>query len=153
MLVLSRRDVEALLDLDQLIDVLSAAMVDVSSGRASMPARVAARVADRDALLGVMPAYLPSVRALTSKLVSVFPRNADRPTHQALICCFDPESGSPIAVMDGGYITATRTAAGSALATRLLARADARVVTIIGTGVQARSHARAVGTLPAVELV
>ncbi|HEY6068045.1 MAG TPA: ornithine cyclodeaminase family protein, partial [Gaiellaceae bacterium] len=59
------------------------------------------------------------------------------------ICVFDPENGTPVALMDGTYITATRTAAGSALATRLLAREDARVLAIIGAGVQARSHARA----------
>ena len=57
---------------------------------------------------------------------------------------FDPSTGTPLALMDATYITATRTAAGSALATRLLAREDARVLAILGTGVQARSHARAI---------
>jgi alanine dehydrogenase len=60
-----------------------------------------------------------------------------------VICVFDPENGTPLALMDGTFITATRTAAGSALATRLLAREDAKVLALIGTGVQARSHARA----------
>src|SRR5262249_10528803 len=67
----------------------------------------------------------------------------DRHTHQALIGVFDPRNGSPIALMDGTYITATRTAAGSALATRLLAREDSRVLAILGAGVQARTHADA----------
>jgi ornithine cyclodeaminase/alanine dehydrogenase-like protein (mu-crystallin family) len=89
-----------------------------------------------------MPAYLPSA-GLGCKLVTLFPHNADRPTHQAAIVLFDPENGSPVALMDGTYITATRTAAAAALAARLLARADAKILAIIGTGVQARTHARA----------
>jgi ornithine cyclodeaminase len=70
-----------------------------------------------------------------------------------VICCFDPDTGTPIALMDGTYITATRTAAGSALASRYLARSDARVLSIIGSGVQARSHARAFRNRPGLELV
>ena len=108
-----------------------------------MPPRIAA-FAQHDGLLGVMPAYLPSA-GLACKLVTLFPRNRDRHTHQALICLFDEENGTPVALMDGTYITATRTAAGSALATRLLAREDARVLAILGAGVQARAHAKALG--------
>src|SRR6202165_109927 len=127
MLVLSRTDVVSLLDLDRLVDAVAAAMVDLSAGQASMPQRVAASVGHRNALLAGIPAFLPSTGALTTKLVSLFPDNADRPTHQAIICCFDPDNGTPIAVLDGTHLTATRTAAGSALATTLLARRDARV--------------------------
>ena len=152
MLILSAVDVAALLDLDRLVDVVEAAMNDLSEGRASMPPRVAAAVDERDAILAAMPAFLPSAAALTTKLVSLFPRNRDRPTHQALICCFDPDDGMPLAVMDGAYITAVRTAAGSALATRLLARRVQRVA-VVGTGVQARAHAEAVARLPGVEVV
>ena len=104
-------------------------------------------------MLAAMPAYLPSAGALASKLVSLFPGNRDQPTHQALICCFDPATGTPAAVMDGGYITAARTAGGSALATRLLARPDAGDVTVVGTGVQAEAHARALARLPGVRTV
>jgi alanine dehydrogenase len=152
-LVLSRSDVESLLDLDGLVDAVAAAMADLSAGRASMPPRVAATVADRHAILAVMPAFLASTGALTAKLVSLFPENNDRPTHQAVICCFDPDDGTPVALMDGTHVTATRTAAGSALATRLLARRDSTVVAVIGTGVQARTHARALVRMPGVELV
>jgi ornithine cyclodeaminase/alanine dehydrogenase-like protein (mu-crystallin family) len=153
MLLLSRTDVEELLDLGQLVEAVAAAMADLSAGRASMPPRGAALVAEHRALLAAMPAFLPSVGALTTKLVSLFPENRDRPTHQAIICCFDPATGTPLAVMDGSYITATRTAAGSALASRYLARQDARVVAVIGAGVQARAHARALAGLPSVESV
>jgi len=143
-LLLSRDEVEALLDPLELVDAVASAMADLSAGRASMPPRVAALVPERDALLGAMPGHVPSLGALTAKLVTLFPRNADGPlpTHQALIATFDPATGEPVALMDGTSITALRTGAGSALSTRLLARADANVLAIVGTGVQARAHAR-----------
>ncbi len=144
MLLLSRSDVDALLDPDLLREEVAAALAELSAGRASMPTRIAAIVGDRDALLAAMPAYLPKARALTTKLVSLFPHNADRPTHQAVIVVFDASSGTPIAFMDGEAITAARTAAASALATDLLARKDAAVLAVLGTGVQARAHLRAV---------
>jgi len=139
---LSEAEVRELLDLDQLVDALADAHRDLSAGEASMPPRIAAMVQERQGLLGVMPAYLPSA-GLACKLVTLFPQNTDRHTHQAVIVVFDPENGAPLALMDGTYITATRTAAGSALATRLLAREDAEVLALLGTGVQAHSHARA----------
>ncbi len=144
MLFLTRAEVESLLDLDLLREEVAAALAELSAGRASMPTRIAALVGDRDALLAAMPAYLPKARALTTKLVSLFPRNTDRPTHQAVIVAFDPSTGTPIALMDGEAITAARTAAASAVATDLLARKDARHLVIVGTGVQALAHARAV---------
>jgi alanine dehydrogenase len=143
MLFLSQAEVRDLLDLDALVDALAAAHADLTAGRASMPPRIAALVEQREGLLGAMPSYLPSA-GLACKLVTLFPHNTDRETHQAVICVFDPDNGTPLALMDGTYITATRTAAGSALATRLLARHDARVLALIGTGVQARTHARAI---------
>jgi len=128
-------------------------MVDLSRGRADVPSRIAAFVAERQGFLAAMPAFLPSAEALTTKLVSLFPQNTDRPTHHAIIACFDPETGVPTALMDGAYITATRTAAGSALATKLLARSGSAVVSVIGTGVQGRSHARALSRLPGIEVI
>ena len=130
MLVLSRAEVEDLLDLGQLIEALAAAMEDLSAGRASTPSRIAAVVDDRGAFLASMVSYSPAAHALAAKLMSVFPSNAGGPlpTHQAVICVFDSTSGEPVALMDATYITAVRTAAGSALATRLLARPDAAVL-------------------------
>jgi ornithine cyclodeaminase/alanine dehydrogenase-like protein (mu-crystallin family) len=146
MLILSRADVESLLDPDELLEALATAMVDLSKGRTSMPPRIASFVAEEGGLLATMPAYVPSAGILESKLVTVFPGNAAHGlhTHQAVIVAFDPSNGAPIALMDGTHITAARTAAGSALATRLLARRDAGVLAVLGTGVQARAHARAV---------
>jgi ornithine cyclodeaminase/alanine dehydrogenase-like protein (mu-crystallin family) len=94
--------------------------------------------ARKSGILGAMPAYAPS-SGLGCKLVTLFPENRDRPTHQALIALFEPETGTPAALMDGTYVTAMRTAAAAALAARLLARPDARVLAILGTGVQSRS--------------
>lgn len=146
MLVLSRREVQDLLDLDALIDALADAMADLSAGRASVPDRIAALVPKREALLAAMPGYVPSLGALVSKLMSLFPQNAGGPipTHQGVIAVFDPDTGTPIALLDGTEITAVRTGACSALSVRLLAREDASVLAVLGTGVQARSHARAV---------
>jgi ornithine cyclodeaminase len=137
-LVLSSHDVEDLLDLSDLVDALAGAMADLSAGRASMPLRNAASVPEREALVAAMPASLPSTNALAVKLVSLFPRNRDRP---------------PLAIMDGTFITATRTAAGSVLASRYLARDDARVVAVVGTGVQARAHAHAFGRRAGIERI
>jgi alanine dehydrogenase len=141
-LVLSRTDTESLLDLDALRDALRPAMEDVSSGRASMPARIAAAVPS-GGILAAMPAYVPTGGGLMTKLVSLFPGNAGTslPTHQALVIVFDAESGEPLALLDGTSITTLRTAAGSALSAELLARPDARTLAILGTGVQARAHA------------
>lgn len=141
---LSRRQVEELLDLDALVDALADAMADLSAGRASVPRRNFAMV-EGAGLLAAMPAYLPTQNVLAAKLVLVFPGNSARglETHQAVVAAFDPATGVPLAIMDGASITAARTAAGSALATRLCARDGARTLAIIGTGVQAHAHARA----------
>ncbi|HEY3483354.1 MAG TPA: ornithine cyclodeaminase family protein, partial [Streptomyces sp.] len=146
MLVLGRSQVEALLDMDALIDTLAPAMADLSAGRASVPDRVAALVPEREGFLAAMPGFLPSAAVLMTKLVSLFPNNdgVRVPTHQALIVAFDPDTGEPAALLDGTAITAARTGACSALSTRLLAREDATVLAVLGTGVQARSHARAI---------
>jgi alanine dehydrogenase len=139
MLVLSQEEVERLLDVDQLLDALERAFVELSAGRASVPPRIAA-FSERG-LLGAMPGYVDGV--LAAKLVTLFPDH--EPSHQALIAVFDAETGTPTAVMDGTHITAVRTGGGSAVATRALAREDARVLTILGAGVQGRSHLDAVG--------
>jgi alanine dehydrogenase len=139
MLVLTRSDVEELLDLSELVGALARAHEELSAGAVSMPPRIAAFAAE--GLLGAMPAYLPSA-GLGCKLVSLFAKNVDRPTHQAAIVLFDPGNGTPVALMDGTYITEMRTAGAAALAARLLARDDAGVLAILGTGAQARSHAQ-----------
>ena len=154
MLVLSRREVERLLDLDALVEAVASAMAGpqrrqgVDAGPRGRGGR-----RTRSALLAVMPAYVPAAGALTTKLVSLFPLNegTEVPTHQALIAAFDAADGRPVALLDGTHITAARTAAGSALSVRLLAREDASTLAILGTGVQARAHARAVVRIRALD--
>jgi alanine dehydrogenase len=139
-LYLSHEDVERVLDIDAMLDALVAALISLSSGQTSVPPRTAARVPGKG-LLGVMPGYVPGV-ALESKLVSVFPGNDEHglPSHQGLIALFDESTGTPLAIMDGSFITAIRTGGAAAVAARSLAREDAAVLAILGAGVQGRSH-------------
>jgi len=138
LLVLGQDEVERLLDIEVLLDRLERAFIELSAGRASVPPRVAAFTPD--GFLAAMPGYVDGV--LAAKLVALFPEA--EPSHQALIAVFDPKTGTPLAVMDGTHITAARTGASSAVATRAVARDDARVLTILGAGVQGRSHLDAV---------
>ncbi|MFN2388661.1 MAG: ornithine cyclodeaminase family protein [Actinomycetota bacterium] len=142
MLILNRAEVEALLDLDSLIDALEPGFVDLSEGRTSVPPRVAAFAPE--GFLASMPGYVPGV--LAAKLVSVYHSNPSKglPGHHALMAMFDPDRGTPLVVMDGTAITAARTACASAVATRILARAEVVVLTVIGAGVQGRAHIEAV---------
>jgi ornithine cyclodeaminase len=121
-------------------------MVELSAGRVSMPPRPVVQVRERGGLLAVMPVFLGSTQTLATKLVSVFPENSalGLPSHQAVMVVFDARTGSPRALLDGTAITALRTAAGSALATKLLARPEARILAIVGTGVQAHMHAKVI---------
>jgi ornithine cyclodeaminase/alanine dehydrogenase-like protein (mu-crystallin family) len=137
-LVLSRADVRRLLDLDQLLDALERVFIELSAGRASVPPRIAAET--ERGLLAAMPGYTDGI--LETKLVSVFAGNHEvgLPSHQATIALFDDKTGKPLALMDGTEITAVRTGAASAVATRALSRPDARVLAVLGAGVQARSH-------------
>ena len=141
-LLLNEIEVQSLLEPDALLDALAESFRALSSGQVEAPKRIGVSVPDKGFLLA-MPAYQQG-REVTVKLVSVFHENQRRgiPSHQALICLFDQETGSPRAVMDGTSITALRTAAAAALSTRLLARTDTRVLAIIGAGVQGRSHLR-----------
>jgi ornithine cyclodeaminase/alanine dehydrogenase-like protein (mu-crystallin family) len=153
-LVLNRAEVELLLDLDLLRIALGRAMQQVSLGQVSVPERIAAIVPERG-LLYAMPAYLHGDSSLAIKIVSLFPGNAGMglATHEAVIFVFAPDTGRPIALMDGTWITAVRTAAGSALSADLLARDDSRTLAILGTGVQARAHAHAMVRIRPIETI
>jgi alanine dehydrogenase len=143
--VLSAADVERALDPDALVEALADSFERLSAGRASMPQRMAVEVRERSGAVLLMGAHLEGRPSLTTKLVSLFPDNppGGPPAHQAAIVVFEAATGTPTALMDGTSVTALRTAAGSRLATRLLARPDARVLAVLGTGVQGEVHARA----------
>jgi thiomorpholine-carboxylate dehydrogenase len=118
------------------------ALIDFSAGRVTQPVRsiLSIDVAAATGFLGLMPALTPD--GLGLKAVTFYPSNAERgiPTHMATIFLVDPQTGTPLAIMDGRLITEMRTAAVSAAATKLLASPDAKVLAILGSGVQARSH-------------
>jgi alanine dehydrogenase len=139
-LMLNETEVQRLLDLDALLEALAEGFRALSSGLVDAPKRSGVSVPNTGFLLA-MPAYQQG-REVTVKLVSVFHDNKRLgiPSHQALICLFDPQTGTPLSFMDGTYITALRTAGAAALSTRLLARTDTRVLAIVGAGVQGRSH-------------
>jgi alanine dehydrogenase len=130
-----------LLRMEEVIPAMERALADFSSGTVVQPVRTMLPVAEHGGFLGLMPAYTGS--ALGAKLVAFYPRNTSVPTHHATILLFEPETGEPLVTMDGRLITEVRTAAVSAVATDHLARADASVLAIIGSGVQARSHLEA----------
>lgn len=154
-LILDWAAVEELLEFDDLIEALAQGMVDLSIGSVSMPARISTMVDRHDGMLLAMPAYAPSSGTLATKLVTVFPQNAGigLPSHHAVIAVFDESTGAPVALMDGDHITAARTAACSALATRLLALPNASTLAVLGTGVQARAHALAIPRVRDIERV
>jgi len=139
-LMMNKTEVQRLLDPDALLDALAGSFKALSRGQVEAPSRIGVSVPDKGFLL-TMPAY-QSGQEIAIKLVSVFHDNLrlGMPTHQALICLFDPQTGSPLAFMDGTYITALRTAGAAALSTQLLARTDTRILTIIGAGVQGHAH-------------
>ena len=114
-------------------------MLDFSNAKVIQPVRSVIRVDPPGGFFGLMPALADG---LGIKIVTFYPTNVDRglPTHMATIFLVDPQTGQPLAAMDGRLITEMRTAAVSAAATKLLASADARVLAILGSGVQARSH-------------
>jgi alanine dehydrogenase len=139
-LMLNETEVQRLLDPDALLDALSEGFSALSEGLVDAPKRNGVSVPNTGFLLG-MPAYQQG-REVTVKLVSVFHGNERLgiPAHQAIICLFDPQTGTPLSFMDGTYITALRTAGAAALSTRMLARTDTRVLAIVGAGVQGHSH-------------
>lgn len=134
--------VRRLLRMEDVIPAMERALADFSSGNVVQPVRSMVTVAEHQGFLGLMPAYYAG-DALGVKLVTFYPQNRDVPTHHATILLFKPETGELIATMDGTLITEVRTATVSAVATKNLARPDAKVLAIIGSGVQARSHLEA----------
>jgi len=140
---LDEASVRAVLDWDPLIAAMEPALAAFSSGRVVQPVRNMLTIEENKRYLGVMPAVTEEAMGL--KLVSFYPGNADTglPTHLAMILLFRPDTGEPLAVMDGRLITEMRTAAVSAAVTRHLASAESRVLALLGSGAQASAHLEA----------
>ena len=142
-LFLNEGQVREHLRMNELIPAMEKALIDFSAGRVTQPVRSVIKVDPPGGFLGLMPALTPD--GLGLKAVTFYPSNAERgiPTHMATIFLVDPQTGTPLAIMDGRLITEMRTAAVSAAATKLLASPDAKVLAVLGSGVQARSHVEA----------
>jgi ornithine cyclodeaminase/alanine dehydrogenase-like protein (mu-crystallin family) len=142
-LFLNEEQVRQHLRMVDLIPTMEKALIDFSAGKVTQPVRSVIKVDPPGGFLGLMPALTP--HGLGLKAVTFYPFNAERgiPTHMATIFLVDPETGTPLAIMDGRLITEMRTAAVSAAATKLLAPPDAKILAVLGSGVQARSHVEA----------
>lgn len=145
MLFLSESEVQSLIELPELITALEQAHIEYSTGKAVMPVRLVVPLPQIQGRITSMPGYLNHGQALGMKVVTYFHNNGAHglPAILATILLFSAETGKMIAAMDGTYITTIRTACASALATTALANAETPVLGIIGAGVQARAHIRA----------
>jgi alanine dehydrogenase len=142
LLVLNKKEVESLLSMPKCIELMEAALGSLSRGEVQLPLRPVIRIPDSKNAFAVMPAYSASLKSLGAKLISVFPDNhgTSLDSHQGAVALFDGTTGSVIALMDAASITAIRTAAVSGVATKFLAAPKSETLTILGAGVQARTH-------------
>ena len=140
---LSEADVAKVLKYEALIPAMERALAAFSAGRVIQPVRNMLTIEEGQRFLGIMPAVTDE--AMGAKLVSFYPKNAGSqvPTHTAMIMLFEPQTGQPLAFMDGRLITEMRTAAVSAAVTKRLAPEDSRVLALLGSGVQAHAHLQA----------
>jgi alanine dehydrogenase len=155
MLVLSETQVQSLIDVDELIAALEQAHVQYSTGKAVMPVRLVVPLPQIQGRITSMPGFLSDDRALGMKVITYFQENPKRnlPAILGSILLFSSGTGKLMAVMDGSYITAIRTACASAVATKALANADTPVLGILGAGVQARSHIQALTRVRKIESI
>lgn len=156
MLILTRADLERALPMEPAMEAVASAFAQLSGGRAEVPLRLRVSVPERDGLALLMPAYLTGSGGLGAKALTLFPHNAERfglPTISALVLLFNAETGVPLALVDGGYLTGLRTGAASGIATQLMAREDAHVLALFGAGAQAFAQVWAVCVARSIERV
>lgn len=145
-LILKRKDLKETLSMKDVISAVEKAFLEFFNRTAKVPLRTIIEVEKHEGVMLYMPCYLEGNDALAIKIVSVYKKNPEKglPTIFATVLVNDPETGRPLAIMEGGYLTAMRTGATSGVATKYLARRDSKVVGIIGAGVQARTQLWAV---------
>lgn len=155
MLALTRDDVHDLVPMTTAIELMKQVFADLSAGKTEAPLRTPLEVPEREAVTLFMPASVPSANGLGIKIVSVFPQNPaqGKPTIHAVVVITSTETGEPLALLDGTYLTALRTGAVSGAATDLLARPDSRVLTVVGAGAQGLTQAWAVASVRPIERV
>jgi ornithine cyclodeaminase len=144
--LLTEADVRAALKMPELIDAMEGALAAFSAGKVTQPVRTVLEVGADHNYFGVMPASVDDEKAVGAKLVTVYHGNHAKglASHQATIILLDHATGELAALLDGRYITEARTAAVSAVSVRHLAKKDASVLAILGSGVQAKSHLEAI---------
>src|SRR5688572_33376954 len=142
MLVLSEKQVQSLIDIAELISTLEKAHIQYSTGHAVMPVRLVVPLPQIQGRITSMPGFLNEDKALAMKVVTYFQDNPKQnlPAILATIMLFSAETGKLIAVMDGSYVTAIRTACASAMASKVLSHPSASALGILGAGVQAKAH-------------
>ena len=152
--LLSKNDVIKILNMDDTLDILEKAFVDLANDNALMPQRTPITTPEHGGLALFMPAYLKGIGALGAKVVTVYKDNPTKynlPTILGTIILLDEKTGAPIALMDGGYLTAMRTGGVAGLATKYLSRKDSKVHTLFGTGGMAKTHAWAVDSARGIQ--
>ena len=144
--ILNATDVRLALPMTAAVAAMKKAFAELARGEVTLPLRTQLDVSAHGGVALFMPAYAAGSDALAVKAVAVYPRNAQRglPTIHGVVLVFEASSGRPVALLEGGALTAIRTGAASGAATDLLARPDAGVAAIIGSGVQARTQLEAV---------
>lgn len=144
-LMISRPVIKDLLPMEECLPVISDCLADLARGKITLPQRMPVWLPDRRGVLGLMPAIDGASGVLGAKVISVFPENHQTPfdSHQGFVMLFESDNGRPLAILDAAEITAIRTAAASGVATRLLARAGASHLALLGCGVQAHKHLEA----------
>jgi len=144
-LILNQSQVQELLPVSECMDVMAAILKSLAEAKVGMPLRSVMWLPDKRGAIGIMPSYALDLNIMGLKIISVFPGNhgTDYDSHQGAVMLFETEHGRPLALVDASAITAIRTPAVSALATRLLARPDAGDLAILGSGIQARGHLEA----------
>lgn len=155
-LFLSRKDVESVLTMEDAIEAVERAFKEHGSGTVNMPLRTVIRIEKNKGAVNFMPAYIETMGAVGIKVVSGYidnPAKYNLPTILGVVLLNDPKNGNLLAIMDGAFLTAMRTGAGSGVATKYSARKDANEAGIIGTGVQGKTQIMAVSKVRKIDKV
>jgi ornithine cyclodeaminase len=154
-LYINKEKISSLLPMAECISLMETMFRDLASGKTLQPLRSLMRLPGHSGLLGMMPAYAEGPGVIGIKIITVFHGNgaAGYPSHQGVVMLFDGRHGRPLMLFDAEEITAIRTAAASAVATRLLAKEDAAHLAILGTGEQAERHIEAIGLVRKIEKI
>ena len=148
-LIVNKQEIIDAISMQECIDSMQETLILLEEGYATNPLRNSMMVSDKNGLLSMMPGYINKKNIMGIKSVSVYPENANNglESHQGSVTLFNAKNGVPLAIMDAGQITAIRTAAVSAVATKILANKNSKILTILGSGVQASTHIEAMNTI------